>query len=122
MPTLIVNGQTISAEPTDRLAQAIEKAGIRIGHRCGGNARCTTCRVTFSAGEPETFTQAELAKLQERGGLGHYRLACQILCDHEMTLDVLMTADNQPQWNGDTGPALAANITPSPERRLPSAW
>lgn len=118
MPTITANGLTFEAETTTRLAQALKNAGIRIGHRCGGNARCTTCRVTFAAGEPATYTEAEYAKLQERGGLGQYRLACQILCDHAMTVEALMTADNQPQWNGDTGPALAAEITPSPERKV----
>ena len=54
-------------------------------HACGGNARCTTCRVEFVSGEPAQMTQAEQAKLEEKGLTG-VRLSCQIVCDHDMTV------------------------------------
>jgi len=114
MPQLTVNGQTINVEAGMRLVLAIEAAGVKIGHRCGGNARCTTCRVQFSAGEPETMTKAEYAKLKERELFGQYRLSCQCVCDHDMSVTPVMTAENQPQWNGDTGPAPAVTVTPEP--------
>jgi ferredoxin len=113
MPTLVVGGRRHEVSEDTRLAQAIEDAGVAIGHRCGGKARCTTCRVKFRAGEPETFTKAEFLKL----GLDDpdaqppaYRLSCQILCTHDMAVEALMTLDNQ-SWS-DTGPALAAQVEP----------
>jgi ferredoxin len=48
--------QTFEAKEGERLVLAIEDAGIDILHRCGGNARCTTCRVEFVSGEPDTGT------------------------------------------------------------------
>ena len=44
--------QAFDAPQGKKLVLAIEDAGIDILHRCGGNARCTTCRVQFVSGEP----------------------------------------------------------------------
>jgi ferredoxin len=69
-----------------RLVLCLEdEAKIDQLHSCGGNARCTTCRVQFVAGEPDKTTEAEKAVLAARG-LTDVRLSCQILCDHDMTV------------------------------------
>ncbi len=86
MPRLVVNGRAADVPLGQRLVLAIEQAGVEIGHRCGGKARCTTCRVAFSVGEPGTMTAAEYHKLRERGLLGEYRLSCQIVCSHDMAV------------------------------------
>ncbi len=112
MPKLSVLDKTIDVPAGRRLVLAIEDAGVRIGHRCGGNAACTTCRVQFASGEPDTMTEAEYRLLNERGLFGQYRLSCQIVCDHDMSVTPAMTADNQPQWNGDTGPAPDEAVKP----------
>jgi ferredoxin len=111
VPKLTVAGTTVEVAEGKRLVLAIEEAGVEIGHRCGGNARCTTCRVTFAEGEPATMTRAEYEKLADRGLLGEYRLSCQIVCDHDMTVaEVLMTRENQG-WT-DTGPAPEPAVMP----------
>ncbi len=50
MPVVVVEGESapIVTEPGRRLVLALEEGGIDILHRCGGNARCTTCRVADS--------------------------------------------------------------------------
>lgn len=69
-----------------RLVLALEdEAKVDQLHACGGNARCTTCRVEFVSGEPETMTVAEKSVLAARGLTG-IRLSCQILCDHDMSV------------------------------------
>lgn len=113
MPIVTIGDRTITVAPGTRLVLAIEQAGIAIGHRCGGYARCTTCRVAFAAGEPDEMTVAEYAKLSERGLLGQYRLACQIVCDRDMVIaEVPMTLESQG-WT-DTGPAPEPTVTPDP--------
>lgn len=89
---------------------AIEEAGVHIGHRCGGNARCTTCRVVFEEGEPDTMTLAEARKLQEKGLLGEVRLSCQVVVEHDMVVRPLMTLESEG-WS-DTGPKPAEEVTP----------
>ncbi len=111
MPNLTVAGKTLEVPAGKRLVLAIEEAGVEIGHRCGGYARCTTCRVAFAEGEPATMTRAEYEKLTERDLFGQYRLACQIVCDHDMAIaEVVMTRENQG-WT-DTGPPPEATVTP----------
>ena len=72
-----------------RLVNALsDEAAIDQLHACGGNAKCTTCRVQFVAGEPERMTQAEKELLELRGlsATAGLRLSCQILCDHDMSV------------------------------------
>src|SRR5262245_61443720 len=87
MPQLTVDGAgTFQVQADKRLVLALEDdARIDQLHACGGNAKCTTCRVEFVAGEPDQMTAAEKQVLAARG-LSGVRLSCQILCDHDMTV------------------------------------
>src|SRR5215204_376271 len=87
MPKLSVEGfATVDVELGKRLVLAIEQdAGVDILHACGGNARCTTCRVEFIDGEPSAMTVAEKERLAARE-LSGVSLSCQILCDHDMAV------------------------------------
>jgi len=80
MPTLNVEGAGQYQVPEGkRLVLALEQdAGIDQLHACGGNARCTTCRVEFLDGEPARMTIAERDVLAARG-LSGVRLSCQIV-------------------------------------------
>lgn len=91
MATITANGKTFDAPDGKRLVLAIEEAGIDILHRCGGNARCTTCRVTFNSGEPKSMHPREQAKLESGDNLGNFRLSCHILCEGDMDVNVLQT-------------------------------
>src|SRR6478752_3986964 len=87
MPKLTVEGVGEFEVPQGkRLVLALEDdAKIDQLHACGGNARCTTCRVEFISGEPAQMTQAEKQVLAARG-LAGVRLSCQIVCDHDMAV------------------------------------
>ena len=112
MPTLTINGKTFEVDKGLRLVTALEQAGIRIGHRCGGVGECTSCRVKFLQGEPDVMTEAEYSKLAESGLLGKQRLSCQIEIDRDMVVDVLETVDRHPEWSGDPGPEPGDLVEP----------
>jgi len=112
MPKLTIDGQTVEIESGQRLVLAIREAGIQIGHRCGGNAECTTCRVEFLDGEPDTMTEAEYDRLVDEGLLGIARLSCQIEVTQDMTIHPLETVEDHPDWNGDPGPEPEEIVTP----------
>ena len=114
MPTINVDGRSIDVEDGSKLVLAIEALGIDIGHRCGGKARCTTCRVEFQDGEPELFTRAEYRKLQEAGLIDEARLSCQVLVEQEMSVKVLKTMQSEG-W-ADTGPPVPPELTPETQR------
>ena len=69
MPQLTVEGYgTFEVAADKRLVLAIEQdAHVDILHACGGNARCTTCRVEFISGEPPRMTIAEKTRMEEKG-------------------------------------------------------
>ncbi len=114
MPKLTIEGRSFEVENGKRLVLAIEEAGVNIGHRCGGNSRCTTCRVEFLEGEPDTMTRAEYAKLKALDLLGKARLSCQIVVNHDMNVKPLMLLEDL-EWT-DTGP------TPDPEVKPLAEW
>jgi len=91
MPTVSVEGEkSFEVEPGTKLVLAIEDAGIDILHRCGGNARCTTCRVQVVAGAPAPMVELERERLAREGDLGpDIRLSCQIRVEGDLTVRVL---------------------------------
>ena len=111
MPQLTVDDRTADVPEGQRLVLAIEEQGVNIGHRCGGKARCTICRVEFLSGEPDTMTKAEFKRLKARELLGQYRLACQIVVDHAMHVHAPITLESEEEWT-DTGPAPDPTVTP----------
>ena len=87
MSQLTVEGVgTVEVPAGKRLVLALtEDAQIDQLHACGGNARCTTCRVEFLAGEPDKMTVAEKNVLAAKQLTG-VRLSCQIQCEQDMSV------------------------------------
>ena len=113
MPKLTVEGVGEYDVPQGkRLVLAlVDEAGIDQLHACGGNARCTTCRVEFVAGEPDSMTEAEKQVLAARGISG-VRLSCQIVCDHDMTLRAISRLEGSGRK--DAGNRPTDDIAPQP--------
>ena len=115
MPKLIVNGVgEFEVPPGKRLVKAlVEDAGTDQLHACGGQSKCTTCRVRFTAGEPDRITEAEKETLRVRevteSGI---RLSCQIQCDAEMSVDLISRLEGSGR--ADQGSPTADQIEPEP--------
>jgi ferredoxin len=94
MPTVTVEGEkAFEVEAGKKLVLAIEDAGIDVMHRCGGNARCTTCRVQLVTGDPGPMEELERERLARDASLGpDIRLSCQIRVDGDLTVRVLNRA------------------------------
>lgn len=106
MPVVVIEGEPdpIVAESGRRLVLAIEDAGIDILHRCGGNARCTSCRVEVLDGDPGSMTEAEsarLARVEDR--TDSMRLSCQIQVNDDLEVRVIRRLHNFPDMT-DSGP------------------
>ena len=116
MPQLTVEGVGTFEVPQDkRLVNALtDEAKIDQLHACGGNARCTTCRVQFVSGEPQRMTEAEKELLASRGLTAHagLRLSCQILCDQDMTVKAISRLTGSGR--ADAGKRPTDEISPPP--------
>ncbi len=101
MPTVTVEGEkSFEVEAGRKLVLAIEDAGIDILHRCGGVAKCTTCRVQVVSGDLAPMGDLERERLQREASLGpDIRLSCQVRVESDLTVRVL-------------GRAAASGVTP----------
>ena len=81
------------AEEGRKLVLALEDNGVDILHRCGGNAKCTTCRVEILAGDPGDIGDPEKAVLATKTDLNdHTRLSCQVRLMDDLHVKVVRQA------------------------------
>lgn len=113
MPTLTIESLGSFEVPAGkRLIKAIlDDAKADQHYSCGGQAKCTTCRVVFTNGEPSQITQAELnliaaGKFQPQP---NERLSCQ--CNVEADMSIKLQVPKPPAKQ----PAVPADeIVPPP--------
>ncbi len=93
MPTVtIADKGPIEVAAGTKLVLAIEDDGVDILHRCGGNAKCTTCRVEILDGNPGPLDELERERLSREAELDpNIRLSCQIRVESDLTVRVLRT-------------------------------
>ena len=91
MPQITVEGEkTFEVEVGKKLVLGLEDNGIDVLHRCGGNARCTTCRVEIVSGDVPAPEENELEALEELAET--HRLSCQIRVANDLTIRVAKRA------------------------------
>lgn len=94
MPKIEVEGRgTFEVLAGTKLVLALEDSGVDVLHRCGGNLRCTTCRVQLLGGNVPPMSEAEVNKLTEKGHPtdGSIRLSCQIRVESDLTVRPVLT-------------------------------
>ena len=113
MPQLTVEGVgTVEVPAGKRLILALtDEAKVDQLHACGGNSRCTTCRVEFLSGEPEAMTEAEKQTLAAKG-LSGVRLSCQLNCEADMTVRIISRLAGSGR--ADAGKRPTEEIAPPP--------
>lgn len=103
MPKVEVVGfGTYVVDEGTKLVLAMEDNGVDVLHRCGGNARCTTCRVEIIEGDPGVMTDGEIAVRESKGIQDpNIRLSCQIRVRSSLKVKPLMTKTSSGM---DAGP------------------
>lgn len=93
MPTVFVEGRDpIQVEEGTKLVLALEDHGVDILHRCGGNARCTTCRIELLEGDAGPMEAPEAEILEKKGVTEpNVRLSCQIRVHSDLKVKPVMT-------------------------------
>ena len=103
--------KTFEAEEGRRLVLAIEDAGIDILHRCGGQAKCTTCRVEVLEGDAGEMNSRERDRLAREEQLTeNTRLSCQIIVREPLKVHVLRRLSESGL--SDAGPRPTEELPP----------
>ncbi|MFH1489144.1 MAG: adenylate/guanylate cyclase domain-containing protein [Pseudomonadota bacterium] len=87
--------KTIEAPPGSTILEATLKAGFNHVHVCGGNARCSTCRVYVMDGLENCLPRNEKEKqvAEKLGFPQDIRLACQTRITGDITIRRLVVDD-----------------------------
>ncbi|NMO97069.1 2Fe-2S iron-sulfur cluster-binding protein [Paenibacillus lemnae] len=95
MPTIQIEGRDpIEVAEGTKLVLALEDHGVDVLHRCGGNARCTTCAVEIVSGEAlmsETEAEARRNKGIDNDAV---RLSCQVKVQNDLHVKLIKTASS----------------------------
>lgn len=97
MPMIHAEGyHSFEAENGKKLVIALEDNGVDILHRCGGNARCTTCMCEIIEGDAGPIGEAEAAIRAKKGITAeNLRLSCQIRVANDLKVKPLRTATSE---------------------------
>ncbi|MCF6137298.1 2Fe-2S iron-sulfur cluster-binding protein [Pseudalkalibacillus berkeleyi] len=95
---------TFEVEEGKKLVLALEDNGINILHRCGGNAKCTTCKVEVQKGDFGALTDIEQEAFSKKGTEEGLRLSCQVRVHEDVSVKPIMTEESA---NMDAGPRPA---------------
>jgi len=120
----------ITVESGTKLLKALIDHETDVVHACGGNAKCTTCRVTIQKGVPTKKTQAQHDRFEKRikAGATQYDhpgvfLSCQVVVENDMTVSVSETFNSV--IHDDHGKDTEDKITPDPvwlDHEVPDWW
>lgn len=120
----------ITVEKGTKLLRALIDRDVDIVHTCGGNAKCTTCRVTVHKGVPAKKTQAQQELLEKLIKFGQTQfdhpavfLSCQVLVEDDMTVSVSETFNRV--IHDSPGKDTEDKITPDPvwvDHEVPDWW
>lgn len=92
MPFITVEGyEPFETKEGTKLVLALEDNGVDILHRCGGNAKCTTCQVNVISGDAGPVTAGEKKVAEAKGLDQSVRLSCQIRVSDDLTVKPLKT-------------------------------
>ncbi|WP_285765936.1 2Fe-2S iron-sulfur cluster-binding protein [Peribacillus sp. SI8-4] len=93
---------TFEVEMGKKLVLALEDNGVHILHRCGGKAKCTTCRVEILAGDFAEVTKEEKKSFEEKGIEDQLRLSCQLYVNGDIAIRPIMTVESSGLAPGPT--------------------
>ena len=120
----------ITVESGTKLLKALIDNETDIVHTCGGNAKCTTCRVTIRKGVPSKETQAQKERFERAIKFGESQfdhpavfLSCQVLVENDMTVSI--SEEFNRTIHDSRGKDIEDKITPDPvwaDHEVPDWW
>jgi ferredoxin len=117
-------------ESGTKLLKALIDHEVDIVHSCGGNAKCTTCRVTIHKGVPTKKTQAQQNLFERliKSGQPQFDhpavfLSCQVVVENDMTVSASEPFNSV--IHDSRGKDTEDKVTPDPvwlDHEVPDWW
>jgi adenylate cyclase len=109
---ILPDNREAEAKPSDTLLNVSLRAGISHAHACGGNARCSTCRILIQAGldhcAPRTAKERALAERLHFSP--DIRLACQTRISGDVEIRRLVLNQEDLELTDQLGGVVAAPV------------
>lgn len=85
-------GDVVEGSAAISILNALQRAGIRIKHVCGGKAVCGTCRFRVVEGEKNLspIKEREATRLKALGNPERVRLACQTYAFGDISIEIVL--------------------------------
>ena len=90
-------GRRIDIEPGKTLLEAAQAAGVGLVSLCGGEGWCESCLVRVANGEANPPTQSEMDFLSDEELVAGFRLACQVIPQTDVRIDIPPGSLSTPQ-------------------------
>ena len=90
-------GRRIDIEPGKTLLEAAQAAGVGLVSLCGGEGWCESCLIRVANGEANPPTQSEMDFLGDEELAAGFRLACQVIPQTDMRIDIPPGSLSTPQ-------------------------
>jgi len=90
-------GRRIEIEPGKTVLEAAQEAGVGIVSLCGGEGWCESCLIRVASGEINPPTYSEESNLDEDVLADGFRLACQVIPQSDVRIDIPPESLSTPQ-------------------------
>ena len=102
--TVLPQGSTYPLSPAVSILNTLLRSSHVIQHKCGGRARCGTCRVQIIAGANRLspVNDAERSRLGEESLTAGLRLACQTYAFGDVTITIPENTETEPDLTGSS--------------------
>ena len=90
-------GRRIDIEPGKTLLEAAQAAGVGLVSLCGGEGWCQSCLIRVASGEVNPPTQSETDYLGDEELAAGFRLACQVILQSDVRIDIPPGSLSTPQ-------------------------
>jgi len=90
-------GRRIAVPPGTSILKAAQESGIGLVSLCGGEGWCESCLIRVTTGQVNSPTQSEMDYLSDEDIESGYRLACQVIPETDVRIDIPAETLSTPQ-------------------------
>jgi len=105
-------GRRIDIEAGQTLLKAAQEAGIGLVSLCGGEGWCESCQVRVTSGEVNPPSESEMDYLSDEALASGFRLACQVIPQTDVRIDIPLESLSTPQRLQVEGRDFDITLTP----------